>query len=270
METSSSASPPPVQTLEENVDKTTNKLDTLVRVASEVQRQKSDNESVVENTSVTEQQEMAEEKDRTNKEIVSNDHESVKDTDMTEQQQRKTHKKTVSNVTEEKDTANKEIVSNDHEAVNDTSMTEQQQLKAQKDVQKDTSNKEIVSNNHEAVKDTSMTEQQQHKTQKDVQKLLNISKKIYFQSRAHGLVQARNNHTSRGSLMTNITCHTQMKFNPQLVMNQIEIVKPKSSHGFDKHPDKTVPVKVLQPSEDPSNTPQTWSEKINGTCMIFF
>ena len=46
------------------------------------------------------------------------------------------NKKTVSNVAEEKDTSNKEIVVNDHEAVKNTSTTEQQQRKTQKDLQK--------------------------------------------------------------------------------------------------------------------------------------
>ena len=76
-----------------------------------------------------------------------------------------------------------------------------------------------------------------------------------------------------GSLMTNITCHTQMQFNPQLVINQIAIcesAKSKFNHGFDNYPDEKVPVTVFQPSEDPSETPQTWSDKINGTSMIFF
>ena len=53
---SSISSPPAVQTIAKNVETDSNKLLTLVKVASE-QRHKSKNESVVENTSVTEQQE---------------------------------------------------------------------------------------------------------------------------------------------------------------------------------------------------------------------
>ena len=69
------------------------------------------------------------------------------------------------------------------------------------------------------------------------------------------------------SLITNVTCHARMEFNPQLLMNQIELCEKYKSRisRSELQQNETINVRVFQTPANASDEPVQWDDNITGS-----